>query len=66
MISGIIYREEDGLVVSEIHGPAETVGIQYPPNGYAYVEVLGNLGQYYDAVTGVVSDAAPVVAPSAG
>lgn len=64
MINGILYQTADGLIVSVIIGPADAVGEQSPPGGYAYAQVLGGLGQYYDAATGLVSDTTPV--PSTG
>lgn len=57
----IIYQEADGLVVACGMGPDGTLDNHTPESGLVYLlGVSGQLGQYYDAATGLVSDTAPM------
>lgn len=57
MITLVIYQTTDGRIVSVITGSPDTVANQSPPDGYSVAEVSGDIGQYYNAVTGAVQDA---------
>lgn len=65
MISVIKYHTDTGLIVMSASGTAKGVGDQPDEAGYEVAYgIAANCGQYYNAATGLVSDAAPV--PSTG
>lgn len=58
----ILYQQSDGLIVASGMGPDDTLDNHIPEAGLGYsVGPFGQLGQYYDASTGLVSDSAPQV-----